>query len=64
MTVNSWSTVSSSEGRANWAGTSFAAPIITGLLAADPAHIRRSSAPLPGPYFTAEGENVIVVQQV
>jgi hypothetical protein len=62
MTIDRWSTVPSSEGRANWAGTSFAAPIITGLLA-DPAHIRRSSTTLPGPYLTAEGENVIVIQQ-
>ena len=55
----------SSEGWARWAGTSFAAPIITGLLAAQPADASVSAAPSTPtvPPLTAEGENVILVRQ-
>ena len=54
-----------SEGWARWAGTSFAAPIITGLLAAQPGDASVSGAPTPPAVspLTAEGENVILVQQ-
>ena len=61
--ANNPQTMPSSEGWAHWAGTSFAAAIITGLLAAKPAELERSAKSLPGPYLTVEGENVIVVKQ-
>lgn len=52
---------------ASWAGTSFAAPVITGILAAqvggDQLTIDDSLAPANGPYLTVEDENVIVAQQ-
>lgn len=52
-------------GWAHWAGTSFAAPIITGLLAVQSANASISTAtPAPAvPPLTAEGENVILVRQ-
>ena len=43
---------------ARWAGTSFAAPIIAGLLA------RNGALPNPSPDLTVEGENVIRVTQI
>lgn len=52
---------------ARWAGTSFAAPIITGILAAqaggDQLTIDDALAPAGEPYLTVEDENVIVAQQ-
>ncbi len=63
--VNNLQLSPSSIGWARWAGTSFAAPIITGLLAAQPGDASISTIP-PAPAvqpFTAEGENVIIVNQ-
>jgi subtilisin family serine protease len=50
-------------GYGQWSGTSFAAPIITGLIAAQDSDLISITSAFVGPYQTANGENVIPVQQ-
>lgn len=46
-----------------WSGTSFAAPIISALIAAQDDELERDNPNIPRPYETEDGANVILLRQ-